>query len=662
MCVLLQSKQTLETIVLIIEVFRRLEYPFAVARFGGKQSQRVLKKLYQDFSNVVGQSILESLEFNEGTYPATGFARVAHRVWEHPIPEQEKKYRHRTMLLIVDGLTEEKYAPGYSKVTKDKEVDLVVLNLADASQQLVMSEIRELWDQVASGYAVLDVKKVDELPLLLAGLISNQVKKVLSKASEDPGAGIGNSIPSDDIDVQFPRATVPTSNAILTNVGKLDFSRAKEEGSGGAKPKTMFQVASGVEDIPFINLVGSIPSKGGYLNKVEKGLEWFDEFRRAVSSDPAYGDSASKAKNEWDAAAARVSDQVDDMVQTLEGSLPITSFTRNIAAEKGPCIHQQGMMRGIVTNFHYRKIFAVKKAGGKREYAVALLLDISMSMNGHLAQCALEALLIFVEALLRLDIRNFSVILFGKNIYPIKLPDTPWDEITVASLMSKLCHGGELATLDANALEYTLDLFNVTNPVGDRKCFIFSDGFGSSGIRLAQVLSRARDEKVEILALGVGYDRFFLSQCYNMWVTAVLPCAVPQAVAAFYGQQGASGSISGSSFVDDCVDWSHLAPTAPDARDATDEILRNQKKVFPNLSEQLRVHRDMRLISGNEPTALNVDLCFVIDTTGSMSGWIQRSAARVMVRATSYPEWLVHNSVQCASMLAFLLRLELPCY
>lgn len=570
---------------------------------------------------------------------------MANKVWPYPVPEEEKNYRHRTMLLILDGLTEEKYAPDYIKVTKDKGLDLVVLNLADASQQSVMVEIKELWEQVASGYAVLDVKKVDKLPLLLAGLISNQVKNLLSKASEAADVEADNIIHSTDSVVEFPQATALASSTVLDKAGMLNFSHAKEEAAGGVKPESMFLVASGAEEIPFLNLVKNTQKNDVSLVEVEKGLEGIDRFRDEASSDPLYSTSAMKAKADWDAAASRVSDQIDDMVQALEASFPMTSFTRNIAAERGPCIHQQGMLRGIVTNFHYKNIFAVKKAGGKREYAVVLLLDISMSMAGHLAQCSVETLLIFIEALLRMEMQNFSVVLFGRNIYPVKLPDTPWDEITIASLMNKLAHNNELATLDADALEYTLDLLHVTNPMGDRKCFILSDGFGSSGIRLAQVLSRARDEKVEVLALGVGYDRFFLSQCYNKWVTAVLPCAVPQALATFFGQQSAPASTPGTNFVNDCVDWSHLTPTAPDARDATDAILKTQQKVFPDLAKQLRAHRDMRLITGSEPAALSVDLCFVLDTTGSMGPWIKASESRILVGNTFCFQHFVYDTL-----------------
>ncbi|GMH42204.1 hypothetical protein BSKO_10123 [Bryopsis sp. KO-2023] len=624
-----KAHQAAEALVLAIETFRRLEWPFAIARFGGKKSQRMLKTFGQTFSNGLGQQILDSFSYDEATHPATGFANVAAKVWPHPINENEKGIRHRVMLMIVDGLTQEKDPADYTEVTKEREVDLVVLNLKDGMQESIMQDIERLWGSVASCYEVLDVELVDDLPFLLAGLIIKQFDKMLKDATALQGRGDKKFQPP----ISSPAIAQKIDVGILGSVGKLSYSKGKEEGAGGMQQLSMFQVGGGNEEIPFLDQARDIPRAEKDDSLVEAAIDKTHDFYSAVDSDEAFLGVMKEAQSKWGEAVGRVAGQIDSMVEALEECLPVNVYTRNKASERGTSLHLQGLIKAVTTKFNYKKYFSAKKSGGKRQYAVTIVVDISMSMGGHLAQCSVEALVMFVEGLLSMDIENFTVVLFGAGVYVVKLPDTPWDGASIAALLSNLRHDHEYASLDADAIECALSLFQATNPKGPRKIFIITDGFGTSGVRLAQALERAEEELVEVLAIGVGFDKFFVPHCYNKWLTAVLPCAIPDALKMCQEQGSSHGSGLRLNMVDDCEDWSEFAPVASDTRpwESVAHILKHHKSAFPDLLEKLRGERSAKLKTGNRPSAMTVDVCFVLDSTGSMGPWIEAAKSQIKV-------------------------------
>jgi hypothetical protein len=119
-----------QTLVLLAEVLRRAEVPFALVRFGRKHGQVVLKGLGQPFDAASMQLALEALTFHEGTYPATACDYVAREVFgvgrssrssaATPITTSSSSsgsgsgggeapgvQRHQLILALVDGLTAE---------------------------------------------------------------------------------------------------------------------------------------------------------------------------------------------------------------------------------------------------------------------------------------------------------------------------------------------------------------------------------------------------------------------------------------------------------------------------------------------------------------------------------------------------------------------------
>jgi hypothetical protein len=109
--------ETKQAMVLVAEVLRRLEVRFAIVRFGRAHGQVILKRLDQPFSAQTMQLALESLTFDEGTYPASACGFVANSVFaDAPVLSAGSSpssisadgiVHHRLVLALVDGLTQE---------------------------------------------------------------------------------------------------------------------------------------------------------------------------------------------------------------------------------------------------------------------------------------------------------------------------------------------------------------------------------------------------------------------------------------------------------------------------------------------------------------------------------------------------------------------------
>jgi hypothetical protein len=149
-----------------------------------------------------------------------------------------------------------------------------------------------------------------------------------------------------------------------------------------------------------------------------------------------------------------------------------------------------------------------------------------------------------------------------------------------------------------------------------KKVFVISDGYGSSGLDLAVALQQAEQEGVEVVGLTVGFDSSHVPMCYQRWACAALPAALPDALQALYSGEAASGSrVAGE-------DWEELRPVVASAAATVQEVLQQQASFFGGLVKQLGENKEAKLHC-TSPGDLSVDICFCIDATGSMSGWIQ---------------------------------------
>lgn len=191
-----KKTQTAEALVLAIETLRRLECRFSVWRFGNKGASGhvVLKTFEEPFTYATGQKILEGFTYNEGTHPGTNLKAIAHETWgsaaQVHAPDARK---HRMVMMIYDGMTQESVADDYLAVTREYQFDLCILNIKDQHQNAVMKDIVRMLEAITAdggvqgrqgNYQILDVDNINELPMAVARIMTRQFQRVLTRTQQ----------------------------------------------------------------------------------------------------------------------------------------------------------------------------------------------------------------------------------------------------------------------------------------------------------------------------------------------------------------------------------------------------------------------------------------------------------------------------------------------
>ena len=624
-----KEHQTKEALVLVMEMLRRLEFCFAVALFGDSTSQRMQKLMKDPFTINVGQQIIDSFTFDEGTFPASAIKNVAQKVWPSGLSGEEKGQCHRVMLMIVDGLTQERRREDYLSVCREKDFSLAVLNIHDDLQKDLMSSIRALWKSVGAQFEMLHVRNIDSLPKILVSLMEQQM------------CGIHNSIKNSALSENGMKSVPIVCNVSETDFSAVDFDAVCSNFGTNMLPmlprhftrESFFECDYRPDCIPFTEEMSRLIKEEmkPFPVDIETLSETLQRQYDTMLTNSAMREHLKTAETAWMQAAERLGSEMSRVIEALESYLPQNVYTRKRADVNGPTIHIPGYIKHLATQGSEKKIFANKKGGGKSEYAIVLLLDISVSMKHSVNQaCALETLFLMIGALQQMNIETFSVILFAEQIYPIKLPDMVWEDVCVAMLMKTVEMIHEPATMDADALLFAAELLESSNVRGPKKIFIVTDGYGSSGVRLAAALTKLEASGIDVLAISVGPEVSFVESCYNKWIAAAFPHLLPNAIERMRNAMQTI-ALKQNASLGDPMTWLNLRLLPESTNESVRDILEEHDAVFSILA-RMRQEREARLIRGNRPSMFTVDICFCMDCTGSMSPWMNAAVEQIHVR------------------------------
>ncbi len=172
-------------------------------------------------------------------------------------------------------------------------------------------------------------------------------------------------------------------------------------------------------------------------------------------------------------------------------------------------------------------------------------------MHSRLHDYALESLVMFSEALTQAGIHDFVVRTFGAGVTMVKAEDTPWDAACQHALLQQLhcAPQQQEATMDADAVDAAQAVLAASPRRGAaKKVFVLTDGYGSTSLRLAAALQCANEAACEVVGPSVAFDSSFVPHCFQHWVTAALPKALPDALSALAAarEDAASGSSDGA--------------------------------------------------------------------------------------------------------------------
>ena len=627
-----KEHQTKEALVLVMEMLRRLEFRFAVALFGDSTSQRMQKLIMDPFTIGIGQQIIDSFTFDEGTFPASAVKNVAQKVWPSVLSSEEKGQCHRVMLMIVDGLTQERRREDYLSVCGEKDISLAVLNIHDDLQKDLMNSIRALWKSAGAQFEMLHVKQIDSLPEVLVSLMEQQMRLIYQSFTNAALSESGMKPVPVTCDVSETDFSAVDFDTVCLNFGKNMLPVLPEQFTR----ENFFECDYRPDCIPFAEEMSRLIKEEikPFPMDIERLSETLQRQYDTLLTNSNEREHLKTAETAWMQATERLGSEISRVTEALESYLPQNIHTRKRADVKGPTIYIPGYIKHLATQGSEKKIFANKKGGGKAEYAIVLLLDISVSAKHSTYQaCALETLFLMIEALRQMNIETFSVILFAEHIYPIKLPDMVWEDVCIAMLMKTVEQIHEPSTMDADALLFAAELLESSNVRGPKKIFIVTDGYGSSGVRLAAVLTKLEASGIDVLAMSVGPDISFVKSCYNKWITAAFPHLLPNAIERMENAMQ-TVALKQNASLGDPMAWLNLRLLPESTNESVRDILEKQESVFSNLS-RMRQEREARLIRGNRPSIFTVDICFCIDCTKSMSPWIKAAVEQIQVRRVS---------------------------
>ncbi|CAF2124846.1 unnamed protein product [Rotaria magnacalcarata] len=602
-----------ESLVILMELLRKMEFKFSVARFGGRTNQKILKDIDQLFTDQDGQFILEAISLDEGTYPATGLARIADKIF--PVTTSEPN-AHQFVLMITDGLTQEREEKSFSTTINKNKINLGIMfieSIEHSSSELLLSSLANLIK-----HKILKGNAIKTLPTELAELMSSMLDasiNIQNAAGRPPS--ISQVIP--EIKIEIPMFDTENQRKISPNeiIDNSTYQSQYRLDYKISKPNAPIPKFVSIEKQKISDYLSPTRVYTNYSAITEELRQFYQTF----TIDPTRNDEQI-----WDADEQRLMGLIDELTTVFSDVVfPINKLTRRRAALRGSSLYLPGLIKAMTTEWSYKKIFSAKLAGGKRDHAACIVLDVSTSMFGLLGKSLQETTITLIGALQKLGLENYGIIVFGSKIRLVKTNEQTWGSVCKTILSQQIRFDQDDETKDAQALECAIDLLKNSSTRGEKKIFIITDGYGNSGNLLPLVQQRADEANIDIIAMAIGDDRTNLHGCYKRYIRCTTPYGLPKALRALFDNDTSNESVDQPIAI-------KIRSDIPDDASDKDMCLTDIKnsKVFKDLIEKLQGEREKLLInSGDPPSHMRCDICFCIDCTGSMSRWLSETKVQM---------------------------------
>ena len=586
-----KANSIIQSLVVLCEVLRRLECKFAVAKFGDPKDRKSLLKGFDDqISLRLGEQIIESLTFDQGTVPASCLQNVCEKLWPK---EKKANYQYHIVISITDGIILQNDATIWKEIITNYQLQLGFVFLNKPLEKfLQMIENLNLKCQ----YRIS--KPTDEnnpLALDCFDLMNEVFKNALETQKE-----FVKRDPKSPIIIKCVTPSIEEKQKPIIEIDKLKYNFNLEDAikdgnlnlhiNSNIKANSMFttscskkinqttykEINSRIQIEPE-ELERLITSLQDYYNQLEKNSEFSTDIETCLKS--------------WSLAESLMNKEISDYEEVLEDViLPNNKFTRRKADSKGSSLYLPGLIKAIASDFTYTKIFANKISGGCRNYNIIFIVDLSYSMHGPLQESAFLSLFCMITALVRMNIETFSIILFAERVKIVKLESQCWDKIAIYTLLSNLQCDDQYGTADVAALKTALNLFNFSANSGPKKIFMFTDGFSSYPSSLKSIISEIDERGIELVAISIGCDRFMVQNYYTKYITCVLPYSVHKALRALYEQDDINESYKDT-------DLKNIRNSLIKSGEDISTILKNRENnlIFRNMINELLKDEHERL-------------------------------------------------------------------
>ena len=230
-----------------------------------------------------------------------------------------------------------------------------------------------------------------------------------------------------------------------------------------------------------------------------------------------------------------------------------------------------------------------------------------------------------VMALNRMGLAQSTCILsFGESIELVKPYSAPFDDSMMLSLLSTVRSAESLASLDADGIAAAAAMLTAHSGFGPSFMLVFSDGYGSRGLKLTATLANVAKMGINVVAISVGGDSDVksngLAHSYANWTVCTSHLSYPSALQAwascFRGVDagGATGKPDSSGFA-----AAELMSAGEEGCTSIEEVWdKKYGGFFTNLDAQLNEERRVFVKDGGKESGggvVKIDLCFVMDCT-----------------------------------------------
>jgi hypothetical protein len=283
---------------------------FSVSRFGNRLNQKCLKLLDDPFSNTLGEQILSSFSYDEGTYPATGLLKISEKLWPNSLSNTTTK--HRLVIMITDCLTEERDPKDWTKTACDFKFNLGILFINDERQ--VDHTKKDFLRAVANAHTILDTNTMDNMSAALADLMTKQFGQVLKQIKS-------NSPQQSQLAIDSFVFVAPSSNYIKADFLPVDKVVNKLAITDGVGPRPQFMYYASPHDapVPYADkiLQQSTPSSpqphAAAQNYVSAAVAGLHTYYQELSGNSSLYGPIQEAERAWIAAETKLTSQIEGL-------------------------------------------------------------------------------------------------------------------------------------------------------------------------------------------------------------------------------------------------------------------------------------------------------------------------------------------------------------
>ncbi|XP_066936692.1 uncharacterized protein [Clytia hemisphaerica] len=364
----------------------------------------------------------------------------------------------------------------------------------------------------------------------------------------------------------------------------------------------------------------------------EKIIEAFENFYQAnKTSFESNRETPFEKESLVKKASAVTAEENDVLVNALTDvldtiALPNNRPTRLLQDYRGSSFSVRGYIKFVCSDGQYKKIYENLIGSPRKDYRVTLIVDVSQSMAG-MAEIGATSLLISMAAALQNVEVLFSIMTSGSMTKLVKDFSEDWDNKTKAKLYDALTFDQDESNL-SDSIFYGTQLINEgASPKVGKTIIVLTDGYPSAPKKLQTSLQYADSMGVQTIAIGVGYFTEGIFKYFPNFILADDPLLLPGAMQSFYlGEPQLEGitNVAGRIVAEKVLYNDKQLESMDDAWKMDIE------RVYAE--EVDKTKKELRLVIYNaiqSSIQLKIKLCFVLDTTGSMTPYIEMAKDKI---------------------------------